>query len=72
MRTKDFFCYNAGSLAIDPVRPWQVCQSAICGKFATQAEAEAEVQALQKAKDNGTLPCNLNQWVRPLTPEINE
>lgn len=65
MRTQDFFSYDAGRLAIDPARPFQVCTKplpAVVAQKATQEEADATLVALQAAKDNGTLPCNLKQW----------
>ena len=64
MKTQNFFYYHAGHLAIDKERPWQLCTMIGCvlGKFKTSEEAEVAIQALQKDKDAGILPCNLSQW----------
>jgi hypothetical protein len=61
---RPFFHYNAGQLAVDPSRPWQILSGigVLCGKHATEEGARAAVEALCADKAAGRLPVNLAAW----------
>ena len=56
--------YNAGKLAADPARPWQVVNrmGVLLGEYATEAEARSAQRRLQADKDARRLPACPGSW----------
>jgi len=63
---RHFMWYDAGPLAIDKSRPFQIIGldgvGALCGKCRTKGDALRAVAALDADKDAGVLPNNLSNW----------